>query len=64
MDQLVYQNPLAHQQIAHGNPQFSENFDPVAFHLIERIIQQNQQKTPEKEGSRSNTPPKDSKRSE
>lgn len=49
MDQFVYQNPLAHEQEAHGNPQFSENFDPAAFHLIERILQQNRQSTPEKE---------------
>lgn len=49
MDQFVYQNPLAHEQEAHGNPQFSENFEPATFHLIETILQQNRQSTPEKE---------------
>lgn len=55
-EQTVYQNPLAHEQVAHGVPEFTEKFEPATFHLIERMLQEANIKTPERNTPEKKTP--------
>lgn len=33
-EEIIYHNPLQHEAEAHGQPSFTENFEPAAFHLV------------------------------
>lgn len=38
--EIIFENPLKHEAIAHGNAAFIDKFDPVAYHISEKIQQE------------------------